>query len=53
MAFLSFFEFDITEKPRCDAKIVGECKLCMKVNKTCEISGRLHMFLSNVTNVRC
>jgi len=35
MAFLSFFEFDITEKPRGNAKIVGKCKLCMKVSKTC------------------
>ena len=47
-----FFEFDITEKPRGDAKIVGKCKLCMKVNKTCEISGRLHVTSNFVKHVR-
>ena len=47
-----FFEFDITEKPRGDAKIVGKCKLCMKVNKTSEISGRLHVTSNFVKHVR-
>ena len=49
---LSFFEFDITEKPLGDAKIVGKCQLCMKVNKTNEISGRLYVTSNFVKHVR-
>ena len=49
---LTFFDFDNNDKPAGDAKIIGKCKLCLKVNRKSEICGRLYVTSNFVKHVR-